>query len=138
MHRETVSTTFRDKRLAEYEARLNRPSNQGVGVSKQVNKADGNTIIGGPDADYSYDTRRSVSAQPMIRDDRPRATVLDQDDGSWARHQLCTKEITNNINSHPEKERDQKKGSTLMCPYVHAPEGVHGRPGDPTQTIYNA
>ncbi len=138
MHTGTVPTTLRDKRLAEYEPRLNRQSNKGAGVSKQVNKADGTTIIGGPDADYSYDTRRSVSAQPMIRDGRTRATVLDQDDGSWARHQLHVKQLTNNVNQHFEKERDQEKGPAQTGPYVSAPVGAHERLEYPAQTIYDA
>ncbi len=138
MHRETVSTTLRDKRLAEYEARLNRQRNQSAGVTKQVNRADGTSIIRGPDADYRYDTRRSVSAQPIVRDGHTRASVLDQDDGSWVHHQLRTKQITNNENRQIERERDQEKGPAQMGPYVHAPMGVHERLRDPAQPVYDA
>ncbi len=106
LHRETVSTTLRDKRLAEYEARLNRQGNQTAGVTKQVNKADGTTINGGPDADYRYDTRRTVSAQPIVRDGHARASDLDQEDGSWARHQLRAKQLANNENRQTERDRD--------------------------------
>ncbi len=129
MQRETVFTTLRDKRLAEYEARLNRQSNQGAGVTKQVNKADGTTVIGGPNADYRFDTCRSVSAQPMVRDGRSRASVLDQDDRYWSQHQLCVKQITNNVNRQTERERVQEKGPAQMSPYVHAPVGVDERLG---------
>ncbi len=138
LHRERVSTTLRDKRLAEYEARLNRLSNQNAGVKKQVDKADGTTIIGGPDADYRYDTRRAVSAQPMFRDSRVTASVLDQEDGSWVRHQLRAKQITNNENRQTERARDHEKGPTHIGPYAYAPVSGHERPRDPTQPLYDA
>ncbi len=138
LHRETVSTTLRDKRLAEYKARLNRQSNQSTGVKKQVDEVDGTTIIGGPDADYRYDTRRTVSAQPIFRDSRVTASVLDQEDGSWVRHQLRTKQITNNENRQTERDRDQEKGPTQMGPYAYTPVGVHERLRDPAQPLYEA
>ncbi len=133
-----MSTTLRDKRLAEYEARLNRQSNQNAGVTKQVDKADGTTVIGGLDADYRYDTRRTVSAQPVFRDGRVRDSALDQEDGSWVRHQLHAKQIANNENRQTERDRDQEKGPAHMGPYVHAPVGVHERLRDPAQPIYEA
>ncbi len=137
LHRETVSTILRDKRLAEYEARLNRHSNQNAGVTKQVDKAYGTPIIGGPDTDYRYDTRRTVSAQPIVRDGHARASVLDQEDGSWAHHQLRTKQISNNEKRQAEREREQEEGPARMGPYVHAPVGVHERLRDPAQIVYD-
>ncbi len=124
LHRETVSTTLRDKRLAEYEARLNRQSNQNAGVTKQVEKADGATRTGGPDADYRYDARRTVSAQPMFRDGHVRASVLDQEDGSWAHHQLRAKQIANNENRQIERDRDQENGPAPMGALLSTPPRV--------------
>ncbi len=74
----------------------------------------------------------------VFRVGRVRASALDQEDGSWARHQLRVKQITNNENRQTERDRDQEKGPAQVGPYVHAPVGVHERLRDPAQPVYEA
>ncbi len=59
-HQETVMTTLRDKRLAEYEGKLKRQEQPSLSAPTRFAKVDGTTRIGRPDASSNNDVLRNV------------------------------------------------------------------------------